>query len=356
MVEEEDGAEGHIHDYSTWREVHSVFYAQVSQQESLVALDRLEGTSDIGAENGEEMADSREVGVCVSDGELVVLVDSRQRKTMSRVKAGGSSHTHWGTIRHDDLIGIGYGQQVLSSKKKPYRVFKATLSEFIYAMPRGAQVIYPKDLAQILFNLDLFPGARVLESGVGSGALSTSLVRAGALVDGVEIREEFANIAMKNLRSLVSPDLWSKYQIRIGNAYEDDLGSGYDRAVLDLPEPWKALEGVRSAISQTGILCCFVTNITQLMELHEALPRSGFTLVTSSETMEREWYLNGRIARPQHRMTAHSGFITTARVAPLRNRGLVQPTPDEASAQSNLDEASAVEENGLMGDGLEEVF
>jgi tRNA (adenine57-N1/adenine58-N1)-methyltransferase len=261
--------------------------------------------------------------------------------------AGGASHTHWGTIRHDDLIGIGYGQQVLSSKKKPYRVFKATLSEFIYAMPRGAQVIYPKDLAQILFNLDLFPGAKVLESGVGSGALSTSLVRAGALVDGVELREEFATIAMKNLRSLVAPDLWSKYQIRMGNAYEDDLGSGYDRAVLDLPEPWRALEGVRSAISQTGILCCFVTNITQLMELHEALPRSGFTLVTSSETLEREWYLNGRIARPQHRMTAHSGFITTARVAPPRKKGSDQPTLEEDSVIAKA--------NGQMGVSCEEL-
>ncbi len=284
-----------------------------------------EGTDDIILDDSEGISDQSEFTTVVSEGELVVLVDSRQRKTMSRVKVGGSSHTHWGTIRHDDLLGIGYGQQVLSSKNKPYRVFKATLSEFIYAMPRGAQVIYPKDLAQILFSLDLFPGARVLESGVGSGALSTSLVRAGALVDGVELREEFASIAMKNLRSLVTPDLWDNYRIRLGNAYEDDLGSGYDRAVLDLPEPWKALDGVRSAISQTGILCCFVTNITQLMELHEALPRAGFTLVTSSETLEREWYLNGRIARPQHRMTAHSGFITTARVAPPRKRVSGQP-------------------------------
>ncbi len=287
-----------------------------------------EGTDDIILDDSEGISDQSEFTTVVSEGELVVLVDSRQRKTMSRVKVGGSSHTHWGTIRHDDLLGIGYGQQVLSSKNKPYRVFKATLSEFIYAMPRGAQVIYPKDLAQILFSLDLFPGARVLESGVGSGALSTSLVRAGALVDGVELREEFASIAMKNLRSLVTPDLWDNYRIRLGNAYEDDLGSGYDRAVLDLPEPWKALDGVRSAISQTGILCCFVTNITQLMELHEALPRAGFTLVTSSETLEREWYLNGRIARPQHRMTAHSGFITTARVAPPRKRVSSQPIVD----------------------------
>ena len=287
-----------------------------------------EGTDDIILDDSEGISDQSEFTTVVSEGELVVLVDSRQRKTMSRVKVGGSSHTHWGTIRHDDLLGIGYGQQVLSSKNKPYRVFKATLSEFIYAMPRGAQVIYPKDLAQILFSLDLFPGARVLESGVGSGALSTSLVRAGALVDGVELREEFASIAMKNLRSLVTPDLWDNYRIRLGNAYEDDLGSGYDRAVLDLPEPWKALDGVRSAISQTGILCCFVTNITQLMELHEALPRAGFTLVTSSETLEREWYLNGRIARPQHRMTAHSGFITTARVAPPRKRVSGQPIVD----------------------------
>ncbi len=307
-------------------------------------IDSCEGSDDITPEVVRDLADSNDFGAVVSEGELVVLVDSRQRKTMSRVKAGGSSHTHWGTIRHDELIGIGYGQQVLSSKKKPYRVFKATLSEFIYAMPRGAQVIYPKDLAQILFNLDLFPGAKVLESGVGSGALSTSLVRAGALVDGVEIRDEFAAIAMKNLRSLVARDLWSRYQIRMGNAYEDDLGSGYDRVVLDLPEPWRALEGVRSAISQTGILCCFVTNITQLMELHEALPRSGFTLVTSSETLEREWYLNGRIARPQHRMTAHSGFITTARVAPRRKKG---SDPDEHSV--------AVDANDPTGSSYEEL-
>ncbi len=259
----------------------------------------------------------------VEEGQLVVLVDARQRKTLARIHSGDSTHTHLGSLRHSDLIGVAYGKTVLSMKGRPYRVFPATVSDFVHGMPRSAQVIYPKDLAQMLFNLDLFPGAKVLESGVGSGALSISLLRSGAMVKAVELRDEFARVALKNVQSITPPELLGNYEIVRGDAYSDDLGSGFDRAALDLPEPWKALDGVRAAMVDNGIICCFTTNVSQLMDLHEALPRSGFTLVTTTETLEREWYINGRIVRPQHRMAGHTGFITTARVAPRRIGGEV---------------------------------
>lgn len=174
-------------------------------------------------------------------GELIMLVDRKKRRYLTTLVAGGEFHSHAGALPHDQVIGGSEGTTHRSGKGAAYLVVRPTLSDFVLKMKRGAQVIYPKDLGPILMAADIFPGARVFESGLGSGALSMTLLRAGALITGYELREDFAEQAVANVTEFLTDEVLDRYDVHVRSAYEE-LGHGdFDRMVLDLPEPWNVV-------------------------------------------------------------------------------------------------------------------
>jgi tRNA (adenine57-N1/adenine58-N1)-methyltransferase len=179
-------------------------------------------------------------------------------------------------------------------------------------MPRRAQVIYPKDLGAILMAADIFPGAHVLEAGVGSGALSMTLLRAGARVSGYELRGEFARQAQVNVAALLGDD--ASYSVEERDVYEGIDERRLDRVVLDLAEPWRVVEHAEGSLSPGGILLAYLPTINQTAQLRERLERSMFGMAETFELLRRTWHIEGRSVRPDHRMVGHTGFITTARL------------------------------------------
>ncbi len=257
-------------------------------------------------------------------GERIVIVDAKRRRYLVTLAEDGQFHTHAGFFAHADLIGREEGTTVLSTGGAKYTAIRPTLAEFVLKMPRGAQVIYPKDLGAILFMADIYPGVRVLESGVGSGALSMTLLRAGASVIGYELREEFARVALRNVASWVGPEATARYQVEVRDCYDGIDEQGLDRIVLDLPEPWQVVQHATTALRTGGILLAYLPTITQAAELRRALADNGFRLAETMEVLHRSWHIEGMSVRPDHRMVAHTGFLTAARylpdsVAPLSN-------------------------------------
>jgi tRNA (adenine57-N1/adenine58-N1)-methyltransferase len=243
-----------------------------------------------------------------------MLVDAKRRRYLITLSATGEFHSHVGVLPHSDLIGQPEGISVRSSGGGRLLAIRPTLSDFVFKMPRGAQVIYPKDLGPILMLADVFPGARVLESGVGSGALSMTLLRAGAEVTGYELREDFANRAQANVRTFLGEEAAARYTVELRDAYDgidlDDL----DRVILDLPEPWRVVDHAAKSLHRGGILVAYTPQITQAAQLREALDRGGFGLAETIEVLHRGWHIEGLSVRPDHRMVAHTGFLTTARL------------------------------------------
>jgi tRNA (adenine57-N1/adenine58-N1)-methyltransferase len=197
-------------------------------------------------------------------------------------------------------------------------------------MPRGAQVIYPKDLGPILMLADVFPGARILEAGVGSGALSMTLLRAGAEVVGYELREDFAHRARANVVAFLGEAVLNRYRIEARDAYDGIDETGLDRVVLDLPEPWRLVKEAETALRPGGILVCYLPTITQVAQLREAVDHSAFGMAETLEVLQRSWHVQGQSVRPDHRMVAHTGFLTAARLlsVPDQGRGPDQPGED----------------------------
>jgi tRNA (adenine57-N1/adenine58-N1)-methyltransferase len=179
-------------------------------------------------------------------------------------------------------------------------------------MPRGAQVVYPKDLGPLLLLADVFAGARVLEAGVGSGALSLALLRAGAHVIGYEMRPDFARVARDNVERFLGPG--QPYIVHERDVYEGIDEPDLDRVMLDLPEPWRVVKHAEAALQPGGILCAYLPTIGQVSELHFALERSAFGMASTVEVLQRSWHVKGQSVRPDHRMVAHTGFLTTARL------------------------------------------
>ena len=245
-------------------------------------------------------------------GDQVLIVDSKNRRYLVRLKDGGEFHTHAGVTPHAMLIGQPEGTTVRSNTGARYLVLRPTLAEFVLAMPRGAQVIYPKDLGALLMLADVFAGARVLEAGVGSGALSLALLRAGAHVIGYELRPDFAKVAQVNVERFLGPD--QPYAVHERDVYEGIGEPDLDRIVLDLPEPWRVVKHAEAALPAGGILCSYLPTIGQVMELHQALNQSAFGMVTTVEVLQRSWQVKGQSVRPDHRMVAHTGFLTAARL------------------------------------------
>ena len=189
---------------------------------------------------------------------------------------------------------------------------RPTLSDTVLKMPRGAQVIYPKDLGAILIEADIAPGMRVLEAGVGSGALSMALLRAGAEVVGYELREDFAERARSNVEAMGVG--YSRYRVEIRDVYEGIGEVGLDRILLDLPEPWRVLPHATKALRPGGILCAYLPSINQTSQLRSSLEQHGFGMASSLEVLHRTWHIEDRSVRPDHRMVGHTGFLTTARL------------------------------------------
>ncbi len=249
-----------------------------------------------------------------AEGDQVLLIDVKKRRYLVTLADGGEFHTHAGVVAHDDLIGAAEGSSFASNRGAPMLAIRPTLADFVLKMPRGAQVIYPKDLGPILMLADIFPGARVLESGVGSGALSMTLLRAGAVVVGYELREDFANRAVKNVGTFLGADALDRYTVEERDVYEGIDETDLDRVVLDLPEPWRVVEHAAKAMHRGGILVAYTPQIMQVVQLREALTGSGFGMAETIEVLNRGWHIEGQSVRPDHRMVAHTGFLTSARL------------------------------------------
>ena len=247
-------------------------------------------------------------------GEKVLLVDSKDRRYLITLTEGGEFHSHTGLIPHDAITGTPEGTAFRSSRGSRFVAFRPRLSDFVLKMPRGAQVIYPKDLGPLLLLADIRPGVRVLESGVGSGALSMAMVRAGAEVTGYELREEFAARANANVRGFLGEEVMPRYRVELRNCYDGIDESDLDRVVLDLPEPWQVVKHAERALRPGGLLVAYTPTIVQVVQLRETLDSSRFALAETLEVLHRSWHIDGQSVRPDHRMVAHTGFLTAARL------------------------------------------
>jgi tRNA (adenine57-N1/adenine58-N1)-methyltransferase len=245
--------------------------------------------------------------------EQVLLVDNKGRRHLIRLATGGEFHSHTGVLAHDAIIGAPEGARLRTTHGQSFVALRPTLSDFVLKMPRGAQVIYPKDLGPILLLADVFPGARILESGVGSGALSMTLLRAGAEVTGYELRADFAARAQKNVETFLG-DVGDRYRVEERDCYEGIDEVDLDRVVLDLPEPWQVVKHAVRALHTGGILVAYTPTIVQAAQLREALADSTFGMAETSEVLRRTWHIEGQSVRPDHRMVAHTGFLTSARL------------------------------------------
>ena len=255
-------------------------------------------------------------GAAFQDGEQVLLIDQRGKRHLIFLRKSETFHSDRGWIAHDAVIGQPEGTWVRSSMGLRYVALRPTLAEFVLDMPRGAQVIYPKDLAMILFWADVYPGCRVLEAGMGSGALTLALLRAvgpeGRVIT-YEQREEFARRALANIHMRCGEV--TNLTVRLGPV-EDGVADEepVDRVVLDLPEPWKLTQAMARVLRPGGIFVSYVPTIIQSQQIAETLGRERhWALVETFETLFRPWNIEGQSVRPFHRMVAHTGFITVAR-------------------------------------------
>ncbi len=250
----------------------------------------------------------------LQDGDLVLLVDQKSRRYLVELATGTEFGTHAGVVPHDNIIGQPEGTHASSTRGQAFRVYRPTLSDYILEMPRGAQVIYPKDIGPILMMADIGPGMKVFESGVGSGALSMGMLRAGATIVGYEVREDFASRAQKNVAKFLGHDVVDRYDVQIRDSYEPIDERNVDRVVLDLPEPWNVVPHLPPVLRAGGIFLSYSPSITQVTQVRTALKHTGFSELSTTEVLNRSWHIDGKAVRPDHRMVAHTGFLTTARL------------------------------------------
>jgi tRNA (adenine57-N1/adenine58-N1)-methyltransferase len=253
-------------------------------------------------------------------GERVQLTGPKGRLNTITLREGAVFGTHRGDIKHDDIIGKPDGSVITNQAGVEYLALRPLLTDFVLSMPRGAAIVYPKDAASIVTMGDIFPGARVVEAGVGSGALSMYLLRAigesGSLTS-FERRAEFAEIAKANVETQFGyvPDNWS---IKLGSLQDElltEVESGsIDRVVLDMLAPWECIDAVSGALAPGGVLICYVATVTQLSRVAEEIKATGnYADPEAFESLVRGWHLQGLAVRPEHRMGGHTGFLLTAR-------------------------------------------
>ena len=287
-------------------------------------------------------------------GERVQLTDPRGKLHTVTLAPGASFHTHRGYFRHDELIGAAEGTVVTASGGTQYLALRPLLADYTLSMPRGAAVVYPKDAGQVVTMGDIYPGARVVEAGVGSGALSMSLLRAvgdGGQLHSIERREDFAAIARANVEAFFGGQ-HPAWRLSVGDLAEVVAGlepATVDRVVLDMLAPWENVDAVARLLTAGGVLTCYVATTTQLSRLAEDLRSDGrFTEPAAWESMVRTWHIEGLAVRPDHRMIGHTGFLLTSRrmadgvPAPERRRRPAKgsyPGADDWSAE-DLGEAA----------------
>jgi tRNA (adenine57-N1/adenine58-N1)-methyltransferase len=266
-------------------------------------------------------------------GEWIRLTDTKGRRHNIQLVEGKQFFTNRGSIDHDDLIGRPEGFSITSTAGGEYLVFRPLLNEFVVSMPRQAAVVYPKDAAQIVAMADIFPGARVVEAGVGSGALTCSLLRAVGplgLVSSYERRQEFADVAVQNVDQFFD-GRHPAWKLTVGDLVENLDDGDVDRVVLDMLAPWECVDRVAEALTPGGLLCAYVATTTQLGKTVETLrAHGGFTEPQPWESLVRDWHVEGLSIRPGHKMIGHTGFLVTARrmapgeTAPAKKR---RPAP-----------------------------
>jgi tRNA (adenine57-N1/adenine58-N1)-methyltransferase len=277
-------------------------------------------------------------------GDPVLLIDRKSRSYLIWLAPGAVYDLHSGRVAHDDLIGRPDGSLVRTTRGDRLLAVRPTLAEYVLGMPRGAQVIYPKDLALILMLADIYPGARVAEAGTGSGALTMALVRAvgsGGRVFSYDVRQEFIDVAARNIRRYLgeTPEL----VVRRHDVSAGIPDAPVDRIVLDLPEPWRVVAPAAVALRPGGVFASFLPTTVQVQQTVEALRASGaFALVSTIEAMVRPWNIDGLSVRPAHRMVAHTGFLITARrladapPAAAPDAAFVDTPPDGGYSQTGL--------------------
>jgi tRNA (adenine57-N1/adenine58-N1)-methyltransferase catalytic subunit len=276
-------------------------------------------------------------------GDRVQLTGPKGKLNTITLEPGKVFHTHRGILAHDDIIGLPDGSVVTNNVGVEHLALRPLLADFVMSMPRGAAIIYPKDAAQILAQADIFPGATVVEAGVGSGALSLWLLRAigpSGRLASFERRDEFAEVARGNIATFLGhdPENWSVTLGDLAETLPDTLpAQSVDRVVLDMLAPWECLAVVSDALKPGGVLLCYVATVTQLSRVAEAIRGSGlYTNPDSNETMVRGWHVEGLAVRPDHRMIGHTGFLITARrLAP----GTVLPELKRRPSKTDFDDA-----------------
>ncbi len=249
-------------------------------------------------------------------GDRVQLTDAKGKFYSITLTKGAEWHTHKGMLKHDELVGLPEGSIVATNGELKFQAFRPLLADYVLSMPRGATIIYPKDAAMILGVADIGPNMRVLEAGVGSGALSIAILRAigsDGYLHSVEIRDDFAKISEDNVTNYFvgKPKNW---QLTVSALQDQKFDADYDRVILDMLSPWECVETASAALVPGGVLLAYVATTTQLSKIAEAIKDCGnFTEPESSETIVRGWHHEGLAVRPQHRMIGHTGFLVFAR-------------------------------------------
>ncbi len=286
---------------------------------------------------------------CFQVGDLALLIDRKARRYMITLAEGETYHCHLGRLSHDDMIGSTIGGWYRTDKSHTLLAVRPSLGDFVRQMPRGPQIIYPKDLGNIVNFADIFPGATVIEGGLGSGALTSALLRAVGVTGKVinyEIDESVLPKAMRNIERVTLDT--SNLEVKIGDIYQGIDERGVDRVVLDVPEPWQAVPGIGDSLVMGGILLSFVPTILQVQRLVLTLEDDGrFQMIESLETMLRTWHVTERSVRPDHRMIAHSGFLTTAVRCEPKPSGRIQVNsgPKDDDPAEEIEDASEDERN-----------
>jgi tRNA (adenine57-N1/adenine58-N1)-methyltransferase len=248
-------------------------------------------------------------------GDPVLLFDRKRRTYLIWLKEGGTYDLRGGRVSHDALIGQFEGSTLETSRGERLLALRPTLADYVLSMPRGAQVVYPKDLALILLRADIYPGASVVEAGTGSGSLTMALVRAAGSAGRVfsyEVREEFQRTAVRNIARYLgeTPTL----TVRLHDITTGIPDRPADRLVLDLPEPWRVVDPAIEALRPGGVFLAYLPSTVQVQQAVEALAASrAFALIETVETLLRPWHVEGASVRPAHRMVAHTAFLVTAR-------------------------------------------
>ena len=261
------------------------------------------------------MNDSASARHIFQEGDHALVIDRRGRRYLAHLRSGAKFESHLGAFPHDDLIGAEPGSWMTTNRGHVLLAVTPTMSDFGLEMPRIATVSYPKDLGTILVYGDIFPGARVLEAGCGSGAMTMTLLRAigeqGSLVS-YDLRQDMIDRTRENITAMI-PDT-SNLTLKLGNVYEGIEEKELDRIVLDLPEPWRVVPHASESLLLGGIFVSFSPTVMQIHELTNALRIAHtFEMMETMEVLQRPWAVGARSVRPEHRMIAHTGFITIAR-------------------------------------------